>query len=174
MEILTRAQPPLEFIPPDFKPLVFSSSKTLLPLWIKSKTNISQMEAFDVEKLAGLYQRFQEGKIRFLIAFRHPSVDDPLCLARLMWQILPRAAKKQDISLKLPTHVHVIYDRGIPLWAGSTMGWLYSSLGGTPIMRGKLISLGYVRLVSYLWRVLSLWRRLLKGQLTVIMKLLVP
>lgn len=137
MEIQTRAQPPLEFIPPDLNPLVLNVSQTLLPLWIKSKTNISQIEAFNVERLGELYQKFQQGKIRFLIAFRHPSVDDPLCLAKLIWQIVPRIAKKQDIKLTLPTHVHVIYDRGIPLWAGPTMGWLYSKLGGTPIMRGK-------------------------------------
>jgi len=39
--------------------------------------------------------------------------------------------------LQLPIHAHFIYDRGIPLWAGSYVGWIASRLGGTPIQRGK-------------------------------------
>jgi hypothetical protein len=35
-----------------------------------------------------------------------------------------------------------MYDRGIPLWAGKFMGWLYARLGGTPIHRGKIDLLG--------------------------------
>ncbi|RMD67952.1 MAG: hypothetical protein D6822_07755 [Cyanobacteria bacterium J149] len=32
--------------------------------------------------------------------------------------------------------------RGILLWAGQGIGWLYSHLGATPIQRGKLDRLG--------------------------------
>jgi len=137
MDILSGAQPPLEFIPPALNPLVLRFSQAFLPLWLKSKTNVAEIEALQVDRLVELYQEFQEKKIRFLLAFRHPSVDDPLCLAKLVWHLLPDQAKQQGISLKKPTHVHCIYDRGIPIWAGSTMGWLYSNLGGTPVMRGK-------------------------------------
>jgi hypothetical protein len=35
-----------------------------------------------------------------------------------------------------------MYDRGIPLWAGERVGWLYSKLGGTPIQRGKADLIG--------------------------------
>lgn len=137
MEIITRAQPPLEFIPPALNPLVLKASQTLLPLWLKSKTNIKEIEATQVERLVELYQQFQQKKIRFLLAFRHPSVDDPLCLAKLVWHLLPSRARQLSTPLNSPTHVHCIYDRGIPIWAGATMGWLYSNLGGTPVMRGK-------------------------------------
>jgi hypothetical protein len=71
------------------------------------------------------------------MAFRHPSVDDPFCMTHLLWRLVPQVAKQQGISLQRPIHAHFIYDRGIPLWAGSQMGWLYSRLGGTPIHRGK-------------------------------------
>ena len=36
------------------------------------------------------------------------------------------------------THAQFIYDRGIPLWAGSYLSWVFSHLGGVPIQRGKL------------------------------------
>jgi hypothetical protein len=114
------------------------SLQWLLPFIIKSRTAITDIQAENVEVLVDLYRQFQAGKIRFLIAFRHPSADDPLCLAYLLYRLLPAVARKQGISLKSPIHAHFMYDRGIPLWAGKFMGWLYSKLGGTPIHRGKI------------------------------------
>ena len=137
-----RAQPPLEFIPPALNPLVLSSAQIVLPMWLQWKTNIASIQADRVEILADLYHQFQQGKIRFLMAFRHPNTDDPYCMAYLLWKLLPQVARKQGISLSLPIHAHFIYDRGIPLWAGTRVGWLYSQLGGTPIQRGKIDLMG--------------------------------
>jgi 1-acyl-sn-glycerol-3-phosphate acyltransferase len=132
------AQPPLEFIPPAFNPLVLGIVRPILPLWLKLKTNITDIEGVNIERLAGLYQQFQARKIRLLMAFRHPNVQDPLCLGYLAWHLLGKSARQRGIELNYPLHAHFIYDRGIPLWAGSGVGWLYSQLGGTPIQRGKL------------------------------------
>lgn len=104
---------------------------------MRSHTAITDIQADNAEILVDLYRQFQERKIRFLIAFRHPSIDDPFCMAHLLWRIVPQVAKQQGISLQRPIHAHFIYDRGIPLWAGSKVGWLYSRLGCTPIQRGK-------------------------------------
>jgi hypothetical protein len=136
-DLIIQAQPPLEFIPPTFNPLVLRVAQQVMPMWRHRHTAISQIEADNVEVLVDLYRQFQEGKIRFLMAFRHPSVDDPFCVAHLLWRLVPQVAKQQGISLQSPIHSHFIYDRGIPLWAGSQMAWLYSRLGGTPIHRGK-------------------------------------
>ncbi len=91
-----------------------------------------------METLVDLYQQFQDGKIRFLMAFRHPSADDPLCMGYLLSHLVPQVARQREISLQQPVHAHFIYDRGIPLWAGAWVGWLYAHVGGTPIHRGKL------------------------------------
>lgn len=136
-DLTIHAQPPLEFIPPALNPLVLGATKQLLPLWMRSQTAITDIQAANVETLVDLYRQFQDGKTRFLIAFRHPSVDDPLCMAHLLWKLVPQVAKQQGISLKQPTHAHFIYDRGIPLWAGDWVGWLYSRLGGISLHRGK-------------------------------------
>jgi hypothetical protein len=139
---IDRVQPPLEFIPPAFNPLVLQVAQGLLPLWLRSRTAITQIQASNVEELVDCYHQFQAGKIRFLMAFRHPSVDDPFCMAHLLSSVVPRVAKQQGIALQHPIHAHFIYDRGIPLWAGSQIGWLYSRLGGTPIHRGKVDRMG--------------------------------
>ena len=136
-DLISQAQPPLEFIPPDFNPLVLRAAQQILPIWIRRRTAITQIQADNVEVLVDLYRQFQEGKARFLIAFRHPKVDDPFCMSHLLWKLVPQVARQQGISLKRPIHSHFIYDRGIPLWAGSQLGWLYSRLGCTPIHRGK-------------------------------------
>ncbi|MBE9036804.1 1-acyl-sn-glycerol-3-phosphate acyltransferase [aff. Roholtiella sp. LEGE 12411] len=135
-DVIYQAQAPLEFIPPAFNPWVLRVVHLLLPSWISWQTAITQIEADNVEVLVDLYRQFQEGKIRFMLAFRHPNTDDPFCLSYLFSQLVPKVAP-QGTPLQLPIHAHFIYDRGIPLWAGSHVGWIASRLGGTPIQRGK-------------------------------------
>lgn len=134
---MERAQPPLEFIPPALNPLFLRFTQFALPIWIETSTAISQIEADNVEILMDLIRQFQENKIRLMMAFRHPQVEDPLCLGYLLSKLVPRTAREQGIVLQHPIHAHCIYDRGIPLWAGSHIGWVLSRLGGTPIQRGK-------------------------------------
>jgi len=69
-------------------------------------------------------------------------VDDPFSLGWLLGQAVPMMARQQGIRLQSPIHAHFLYDRGIPLWAGKWLGWLYAQLGGIPIQRGKLDRLG--------------------------------
>lgn len=135
---ITRAQPALDFIPPAFDSRVLWITQRLLPLWVQWREQLVAVEVEQVEVLARLYDQFQHQQVRLLIAFRHPSPEDPFCLARLLWSEVPRTARQMGIQLESPVHAHFIYDRGIPLWAGRWIGWLYSKLGGTPIQRGKV------------------------------------
>jgi hypothetical protein len=135
---ILQAQPALEFIPPDFNRTVLWTLQRALPVIIRFRTSIRDIQTQNVEQLVELYHNFQAGKVRFMLAFRHPSVDDPICLAHLLKHWVPRVAREQKVRLKAPIHAHFMYDRGIPLWAGNFMGTLYSKLGGTPIQRGKI------------------------------------
>ncbi|MEL6136835.1 MAG: 1-acyl-sn-glycerol-3-phosphate acyltransferase [Cyanobacteria bacterium J06628_6] len=132
------AQPSLEFIPPNFNPLVRQGVALLIPGWIRWRTALRDIRVENAETLAQLYNEFYQDKTRFLVAFRHPSPDDPYCLAQLFWRAIPQAARQQQIELRRSIHAHFIYDRGIPLWTGRWLGWLYSRLGGISIQRGKL------------------------------------
>ncbi len=137
-DVLTQAQPPMEFIPPDFTPWVLNTVKTALPLWLKLRTDLTDMQADNVELLAELYQQFQARKIRLLIAFRHPKPEDAYAIAHLLWSLVPQAARQHNIPLQSPVHAHFLYDRGIPLWAGDLVGWIFPKLGGISIQRGKV------------------------------------
>ncbi len=139
-----RAQPRLELIPQRFNLLAYYVFRSLLPILRRLRTRpwlpsgISRMETTNVEVLVELYQKFQAGKIRFLIAFRHPEVDDPLSMMYLLSRAVPKVARQRGISLQYPTHSYFLYDRGMTLWAGNWLGWLLSWLGGLAIHRGKL------------------------------------
>ena len=136
--LLNRAQPPLDFLAPAFDPKVMWAVKALLPSWRRWKSSIESLNVKGAETLVDVFHQFQAGQVRFLIAFRHPSPDDAYCLAELLWHELPHAARQLNRPLAKSPHAHFIYDRGIPLWAGQGVGWLYSKLGGTSIQRGKV------------------------------------
>lgn len=136
-------QPPLKFIPQKFNLWVVQIISWMLPLILRLRikswlpAGITQIEAENAEILAKLYQDFQQGKVRFLMAFRHPEVEDPLTMLYLLSRIVPRAARQKGISLKYPLYTHFIYERGMTIWAGDWLGWLFSCAGGVPIRRGK-------------------------------------
>ncbi|HEY9886909.1 MAG TPA: 1-acyl-sn-glycerol-3-phosphate acyltransferase [Candidatus Obscuribacterales bacterium] len=135
---LRRAQPPLDFVPPDFDPKVLWATKTLLPLWMRWQSSVKRLDIQGADILVDLFEQFHAGDARFLIAFRHPSPDDAYCLMNLLWHELPKAARRSRRHLQKTPHVHFIYDRGIPLWAGAWIEWFYAKLGGTSIQRGKV------------------------------------
>jgi 1-acyl-sn-glycerol-3-phosphate acyltransferase len=136
-------QPPLKFIPQRFNPLILQIVQWLLPVVLRFRTRpwlpagIVHIEAKNVEILAELFHKFQSGKIRFLIAFRHPEVEDPLCMLYLLSRIVPRVARQQGMQLQYPVHSYFLYDRGMTLWAGDWLGWLFSKIGGVPVRRGR-------------------------------------
>ena len=142
MPNITQAQPPLEFIPPQFTPWVLQFGRTVLPKWLPWKQNITHVELANGKALVELFQEFHSGKSRFMLAFRHPSTNDPPCVAQAVWNELPKVARQHGLDFTAHPHVHFVYDRGIPLWAGETVGWLISHLGGTPIRRGRLDTQG--------------------------------
>ncbi|PMB32803.1 glycerol acyltransferase [Fischerella thermalis CCMEE 5319] len=140
---MQHAQSRLEFIPQRFNPVVLRLAQWLLPILLRFRlrpwlpAGISRIQVKNAEILAELYQQFQAGKVRFLMAFRHPEVDDPLFMLYLLSRAVPRVARQQGIPLQYPIHSHFIYERGMLLWAGDWLGWFFSNLGGTPIRRGK-------------------------------------
>ncbi len=130
--------PPLEFLPPRLDGRVLGVSRWILPLWLRWQSRVERMEVKGMERLVEAMRAFQDGETRLLLAFRHPSLDDPLCMARLLWVELARAAEREGLRFDPAPTGQFLFDRGIPLWAGAAMGWLLTHLGGSSIQRGKL------------------------------------
>ena len=132
------AAAPLAFLPPRLDRRLLAVAPALLPLWLRFGSGIRELRLPAPEPLLEAMRRFQNGESRLLLAFRHPSVDDPVCLAALLWRLLPREARRRGWQWRRRPHAQFLYDRGIPLWAGAFSGWLLQHLGGCSIQRGKL------------------------------------
>ncbi len=137
MHQITRAQAPLKFLPPNFQMWVLKLVIWLLPYWLKRQLKISQINVSEIDRLVSVYKQSQVGKSRLILAFRHSSSDDIFCLGYLLTKLLPISAGQHQIVLEAPVFAHFLYDRGIPLWAGNFVTWLYPRLGGIPIHRGR-------------------------------------
>ena len=139
------AQPKLDFIPPAFNPLMLRLVHWSLPIlqrfrvqpWLPA--GIKEIEIVNGKTLVKLYHQFQIGKIRLILAFRHCEVDDPLSGLYLLSRGIPKIAHQQGIALQSPIHSHFMYDRGMTIWAGDWLGWLFARIGGVPIHRGKAL-----------------------------------
>ncbi len=137
MHQITRAEAPLAFLPPNFQLWVLKLVIWLLPYWLKRQLKISQINVSEIDRLVSVYKQSQVGKSRLILAFRHSSSDDVFCLVYLLTKLLPLGARQHQILLEAPVFAHFLYDRGIPLWAGNFVTWLYSRLGGIPIHRSR-------------------------------------
>ena len=142
---MPRTQPKLNFIPPDFNPFILRCVHCSLPIlrrfriqpWLPA--GIKDIEIVNGETVVELYHQFQIGKIRLILAFRHCEVDDPLSGLYLLSRGIPRIARQQGIALRPPIHSHFMYDRGMTIWAGDWLGWLFAKIGGVPVHRGKTL-----------------------------------
>ncbi len=130
--------PPLEFLPPRLDGRVLAVGRVVLPLWLRWRCRIDTVEVEGMASLVEAMRSFQAGESRLLLAFRHPSLDDPLSMARLLWVELARAGRQQGLRFDPAPTGQFLFDRGIPLWAGAPMGWLFTHLGGASIQRSKL------------------------------------
>ncbi|MEN9274814.1 MAG: hypothetical protein Q6J44_08355, partial [Gloeomargarita sp. DG02_4_bins_56] len=126
---MRRAQPGLQFIPPQYRVWVCRGVHALLPWWMRWQLQITQVRVEGAATLVPWYEKVQQKQARVLLAFRHPTLDDPYLILYLLSRSVPQAAQALGVKLKYPLHNYFLYDRGIPLWAGRWVSWLFSRLG---------------------------------------------
>ncbi len=134
---LDRVHPNLEFLPPHNQIWLLRTLRAILPFWLRWKCGISRIETRNSDRLANLTAEFKAAKVRYILAFRHPTIDDQFAMFHLVAAELPKISKQMGIDLAEFSSYYV-YDRGIPLWAGEIVTYLYPRTGGIPIHRGKL------------------------------------
>jgi hypothetical protein len=83
MSQITKVQPRLAFLPPKFELWVLRLVTWVLPYWLKYKLHITKVDVTDIDRLVEVYKQSQMGRLRLVLAFRHPSGDDAFCLGYL-------------------------------------------------------------------------------------------
>lgn len=138
----TKAHAPLATFSPTLNRPLLKLVQALIPAWLRWNCGITDVTTRNMATLVQLQQEFNQGRTRYILAFRHPTTDDHVSLLYLLAHALPKAARAQGCNLNaqgnFPHHSYFVYDRGIPLWAGNIVNWLFPNLGGIAIARGKL------------------------------------
>ncbi|WP_019502866.1 hypothetical protein [Pseudanabaena sp. PCC 6802] len=147
---LHQVQPSMEYLHPNINDWVLSGVRSLLPYWLRYRAGIHKIETRNIDRLVRLTQQFQAGKVKYILAFRHPTIDDQFAMLHLLSRNIPKAAARMGVKIKQPTHSFFVYDRGIPLWAGGIAKWLYPRVGGLPIYRGKADRQGFTTIRQHI------------------------
>ena len=135
---LTRVQPSLKVYPPKVNQVILKILRLLTPFWLRWQCGIKQIETHNIDRLVHATKKFQDGKSRYMLAFRHPTTDDPFGMLYLFAHAVPEQAKVMGIKFDKHPHSGFVYDRGISLWAGAYIDWLFPALGGISTFRSKL------------------------------------
>jgi hypothetical protein len=132
-------QPPLTYTPPRLDPAVLNAIRLLGPWYVRKVLGIEIGEIRGAERLIEEYRGFEAGESRLIIAFRHVNVDDAQVMFTVLNNLLPAEARRRKIRFKRRPHAHFIYARGVPIWKGRWLTWLFSKLGAAPVARDALV-----------------------------------
>jgi 1-acyl-sn-glycerol-3-phosphate acyltransferase len=69
----------------------------------------------------------------------------------LLFRIVPKVAPEKGIPLEYPVHSHFMYERGMILWAGNWLGWLFSYVGAVPVRRGRRVERNAIQMAGDLF-----------------------
>lgn len=141
-----KARPTLPPLEPRFSPSVARVVRWLAPAYRRYSMRIERYEVEGGRGLAELVSSFQQGRCRFAVTFKHPNAMDPQCVYYLFSNRLRRIAREAGIRFAEPPHVSFLYGRGVPLWAGSAVGWLLPRIGAMPVMQGANDAVGLRRI----------------------------
>ncbi|MFP4068245.1 MAG: hypothetical protein ACLFS5_12200 [Spirochaetaceae bacterium] len=148
------AQGGLPFLRPRFSPVVHALLRTVSPLYLRFGEGIAAVRLRGADTLVSEMKRFEAGESRLIIAFRHPSVSDGPLLGHAISRLLPREARRAGCTahavrgrrLRGRRHVHFVYGREVPVWAGRALEWILPRVGAVPVNNGRLDSQGLAAL----------------------------
>jgi len=132
-------RPPLRFLPaaPRHWLLAIARPGSLLQTRM---LGIRRVETTGGRHLVELYRNLQEGRARFIIAFRHPSVDDGPLVFRLMCRIAGQEAARLGVRLARAPKGYFLSGRDVPEWGGRYLAWVFPRLGALSVFPGRLDS----------------------------------
>jgi len=140
----------LKFVAPQLNPLVLRLARTLGPLYVKRVLGLRIHRPEQMNTLLQEYQQFAQGSSKLIIVFRHVHVHDAQVLFYTLNNLLPSYARAQKVRLANRPHAHFLYGRGVPVWGGKRLEWLFSRLGGIPVHHRKLDRNGLDVVRSYM------------------------
>lgn len=129
------------------RPGLVAFFRLISPLYLHALLGFGSIELRHAERLVNAYRDFFSGKIRLLIAFRHPYGDEAQLMAYVLAKLVGKEAARRGAKLRRPPHAHFIHGYEVPLWAGAFERWLLPRVGAVPVYHTKLDtkSIGRIR-----------------------------
>ncbi len=111
--------------------------RLIAPLYIRAVLGFRSVSLRNSERFVDAYDDFFAGKIRLLIAFRHPFGDEAQVMGYAIGSLLEREARSRGIAWKRQPHAHFIHGYEVPLWAGAFERWILPRVGAVPVYHTK-------------------------------------
>jgi hypothetical protein len=141
-QTIIHAENRLSFIPPQFNRGMLAFGRAIAPFYLRRLLGVRIERCEGLQQLADEYRRFSLGDSRLIIVFRHVHVNDAQVIFYLINNLLPKRMRRRGRPLGEPLprrpHAHFLYGRGVPLWAGKGLEFVFSRLGGVPVSHRKL------------------------------------
>jgi len=139
MRVPSQVRPALAFLPPTARPWLLSIAPLLARLHL-ALLGVRRIELVGGESLVRLFQEVEEGRGRFLVAFRHSTTSDPTVMFNLLAGVASREARRLGVRLRRAPRGIFAYDRAMLEWAGRWLAWLFPRAGMVSVFPGKLDS----------------------------------
>ncbi len=105
--------------------------------YIRMAEKINKVDIKGLDHFINAFSAFKDNGSKLIIAFRHPSKQDPTILAYALNKAIPKAAKKAGKALGFIPHSRFLYGKDVLNWAGSAAAWLFPRVGYIPITNGN-------------------------------------
>ena len=128
----------LRFVPPRLNHLVLSFARVLAHRYLRSSLHLRVQTPGNIDTILQEYQRFFRDESKLILVFRHVHVHDAQVMFYLFNNIVHRQARKRGIKFPRRPHAHFLYGRGVPVWGGKYLEWVFSRLGGIPVHHRKM------------------------------------
>ena len=135
---VNEARDVLRFVPPQLNSVVLKCARLFAPLYLRAALHLRVQPLQHIEPLLDEFKRFFENESKLILVFRHVHVHDAQVMFYLLNNIVHFQAKKRRILYPYRPHAHFLYGRGVPVWGGAYLEWLFSRLGGIPVHHRKL------------------------------------
>ncbi|MBN2618432.1 MAG: hypothetical protein JXR64_09015 [Spirochaetales bacterium] len=114
----------LNYLEPKISKIAIFIMRSVGPLYVKFIEKVSEIDLTKSETLKKSLNDFKEGKIRLIVAFRHPTQHDPAVLMHVI---------NNCISKRNKHHAQFVYGSWVLTWATPIVKWLFPRIGAIPV-----------------------------------------
>ncbi|MDW7657717.1 MAG: hypothetical protein SCM11_11150, partial [Bacillota bacterium] len=107
--------------------------RMLIPLYLHFVLRFRKIEIVDPKRIIESIRDFQMQKTRLIVAFRHPYGDEPQLIFHAIHNLLPRLAKRYDMTFSKRPHLRMVHDYAVALWGDPLIRFVLPRVGAVPV-----------------------------------------